>query len=372
MRRRPGTRPGRHGPSAWSVAHDQDRPMPEPRRSAESRSTPVLDHMGVPIVLAPMAGGPSTPALAAAVSRAGGLGFLAAGYLRAEQLAEQASTTRAQVSRFGVNVFVGGTEPADPARVQSYAQRLQPEAARAGIDLGQPRFDDDWFDEKIDLLRRDPVSVVSFTFGMPPAASVHQLRSAGSEIWMTVTSPAEARLAAEAGADALIVQGVEAGGHRGVFVDDNDQSDLTLLAALQLVRAEVDLPLIAAGSLMTGAAVAAVLAAGASAAQLGTAFLRTPEAGTSRTRARCDGRPDADGAHACVQRTYGSHHPEPAGRGIWRCGSTRLSRGPPPHRTIAGAWPRRGRSRRGQPVGRPNPSPCRVDPGGRADAAPRR
>ena len=240
--------------------------------------------MGVPIVLAPMAGGPSTPALAAAVSRAGGLGFLAAGYLRAEQLAEQASTTRAQVSRFGVNVFVGGTEPADPARVQSYAQRLQPEAARAGIDLGQPRFDDDWFDEKIDLLRRDPVSVVSFTFGMPPAASVHQLRSAGSEIWMTVTSPAEARLAAEAGADALIVQGVEAGGHRGVFVDDNDQSDLTLLAALQLVRAEVDLPLIAAGSLMTGAAVAAVLAAGASAAQLGTAFLRTPEAGTSRTQ----------------------------------------------------------------------------------------
>ena len=226
--------------------------MSDSTRQVVGRSSPVLDQLAVPIVLAPMAGGPSTPALAAAVSRAGGLGFLAAGYLRVEQLAEQISSTRAQVSAFGVNVFVGGTEPADPAPVRSYAQRLQPEAGRAGISLGQPRFDDDRFDEKIDLLCRDPVPVVSFTFGTPPVASAHELRSAGSEVWMTITSPAEARHAASAGADALIVQGIEAGGHRGVFVDDEDQSDLTLLAALQLVQAEVDLPLIAAGSLMTG------------------------------------------------------------------------------------------------------------------------
>jgi nitronate monooxygenase len=135
-----------------------------------------------------------------------------------------------------------------------------------------------------DLLRRSEVPAVSFTFGIPPAEAIESLHSAGSEVWLTVTSPAEARLAVNAGANALVVQGVEAGGHRGVFVDDDSQSDLTLLAALQLIRAETDLPLIAAGSIMTGAGVAAVLVCGARAAQLGTAFLRTPEAGTSDTQ----------------------------------------------------------------------------------------
>ncbi len=241
----------------------------------------ILDSLPVPIVQAPMAGGPSTPSLAVAVGRAGGLGFLAAGYLTPERMQQDMATTRAHVDRFGVNVFVGGGKPADPDIVRAYAARLRAEAEAAGVELGQPRFDDDWFDEKIDILRRDPVAVVSFTFGIPPKRVIEQLRAAGSEVWLTVTSPHEARLASSAGADALIVQGVEAGGHRGVFVDDDSQSQLTLLAALQLVRAEVDLPLIAAGSIMTGAALAAVLVAGASAAQIGTAYLRTPEAGTS-------------------------------------------------------------------------------------------
>ncbi len=214
------------------------------------------------------------------MSRAGGLGFVAAGYLSADQVAANVTAVRAEVPTFGVNVFVGATDPGDAALVASYAECLKTEAERAGVSLGDPRFDDDAFGEKIDLLRHEPVAVVSFTFGLPPPAAIEQLRSAGSEVWLTVTSPAEARQAAAAGADALIVQGVEAGGHRGVFVDD-DRSDLTLLAALQLVLVEVDLPLVAAGSLMTGHAIAAVLAAGASAAQLGTAYLRTPEAGTS-------------------------------------------------------------------------------------------
>ena len=99
-------------------------------------------------------------------------------------------------------------------------------------------------------------------------------------MWLTVTSPAEALRAAALGADALIVQGTEAGGHRGIFVDDDSGPELTLLAALQLVRASVDMPC-RGRLLMTGAAVAAVLVAGAEAAQLGTAYLRTPEAGTS-------------------------------------------------------------------------------------------
>jgi len=241
----------------------------------------VLESLAVPIIQAPMAGGPSTPALAVAVGRAGGLGFLAAGYLTPERMQQDITTTRAQIDRFGVNVFVGGGKPANPEIVQAYAAHLRAEAERAGVELGQPRFDDDRFDERIDMLRREPVAVVSFTFGIPPKRAIEQLRAAGSEVWLTVTSPHEARQASAAGADALIVQGVEAGGHRGVFVADDSQSRLTLLAALQLVRAAVDLPLIAAGSIMTGSAHAAVLVAGASAGQIGTAYLRAPEAGTS-------------------------------------------------------------------------------------------
>jgi nitronate monooxygenase len=247
--------------------------------------TPALDSLTVPIVQAPMAGGPSTPALAVAVDRAGGLGFLAAGYLTAERLRADIAATRAQISGFGVNVFAGGASGgADPALVEAYAARISPEADRAGIALGRPRFDDDAFEEKLALLCEEPVAVVSFTFGLPGERAIDRLHAAGTEVWITVTNAHEATLAADAAADALIVQGVEAGGHRGVFVDDDSQSELTLLAALQLVRAAVEQPLIAAGGIMTGAALAAVLVAGASAAQLGTAYLRAAEAGTSEAQ----------------------------------------------------------------------------------------
>jgi nitronate monooxygenase len=245
-------------------------------------TTSVLSNLQAPIVLAPMAGGPSTPALAAAVGRGGGLGFLAAGYLSPERLGQDIATLRSLDQQiFGVNVFVAGGHAADPADVEAYAQRLGGIAERAGVRLGEPRFDDDAFAEKIELLCVDPVAVVSFTFGAPPRASVEALHAAGSEVWLTVTSPAEAIMAAELGADALIVQGLEAGGHRGVFIDDDAQPELSLLAALQLVRAMVDLPLVAAGAIATGAALGATLVAGASAGQVGTAYLRSFEAGTA-------------------------------------------------------------------------------------------
>jgi nitronate monooxygenase len=242
----------------------------------------VLSALEVPVVQAPMAGGPSTPALAAAVNRGGGLGFLAAGYLSAGRLAADIDGLRELTDRpFGVNVFVGGGLAADRDRVAAYAAELAPLAERAGVALGEPRFDDDAFDEKVALLREKRVAVVSFTFGVPPRATVTALHAAGSEVWLTVTSAAEALTAAGLGADALIVQGVEAGGHRGVFTDDDGQSDLTLLAALQLIRAVVGLPLIAAGAIMTGGALAAALAAGAAAGQVGPAYLRSTEAGTA-------------------------------------------------------------------------------------------
>ena len=239
--------------------------------------------MPLPIVGAPMAGGPSTPALAAAVSNAGGLGFLGAGYKTVDALRADIAATRALTDRpFGVNVFalVDGTS-GDPAAIAAYAARLTGEAARAGVELGESRFEDDSFATKMEALIADPVAVVSLTFGLPPRDVVEHLRAAGSEVWITVTSPAEARAAAVLRPDALVVQGVEAGGHRGVFVDDDDASDLTLLAALQLIGAAVDLPLVATGGLTTGAAIGAALVAGAAAAQVGSAYLRTPEAGTS-------------------------------------------------------------------------------------------
>jgi nitronate monooxygenase len=244
-----------------------------------------IDDLSVPVVQAPMAGGPSTPELAAAVNRGGGLGFVAAGYLTPERLRQQLQRTAVLTDRpFGVNLFVGSDTPADADAVAAYGRRLTDTARRAGVQLGEPRFDDDWFAEKAAMLVDDSfpgLSVVSFTFGLPPDDVTRALHAAGLELWVTVTSVDEARAAANAGADALIVQGVEAGGHRGVFVDDDAQSELTLLAALQLIAAAVTLPLIGAGAIMTGTALAAVLAAGATAGQLGTAYLRSSEAGTS-------------------------------------------------------------------------------------------
>ena len=236
--------------------------------------------LGHPIVAAPMAGGASTPELAAAVGEAGGLGFLAAGYKTPEAVREEIAAIRSLTARpFGVNVFAPPGD-SDPGEVERYAARLAEEASRIGITLGRPKHDDDAWEAKLELVVRERVPVVSFAFGCPPREVLAELRDAGAETWVTVTTPAEARTAARAGADALVVQGVEAGAHRGSF-DDAAPGDIGLLALLQLVRAQVDLPMIAAGGIATGAGVAAVLAAGATAAALGTAFLRSREAGTS-------------------------------------------------------------------------------------------
>jgi nitronate monooxygenase len=247
----------------------------------------VLDSMAVPIVQAPMAGGPSTPALVAAVGAAGGLGFLGAGYLAPSRLADDiAAVRRGFGGPFGVNVFVADPSSAPRPSIEAFVREVAAEAARAGVEPGLARFDDDGFDAKIDLLCDDPVPVVSFTFGPPPATVVHRLRAAGSEVWVTVTTAEEALAAEGLAPDALVVQGTEAGGHRAITIDDDTGPDLTLLVALQLIAAVVDRPLVAAGGLATGAAIAAVLVAGAAAAQLGTAYLCCPEAGTAEVHRR--------------------------------------------------------------------------------------
>ena len=228
-----------------------------------------------------MGGGPSPPALAAAVGEAGGLGFLAAGYRTADAVRADIVALRSLTARpFGVNVFAPPVAVPDPAAVERFAATLRGEAERYGAPVGEPRHDDDGWAGKLALLAELRVPVASFAFGCPSADAIDALHDADAAVWVTVTTPAEARQAAAAGADALVVQGVEAGGHRGGF-DDVTPGEIGLLALLQLVSAAVDVPLVATGGIATGRAVAAVLALGAAAAQLGTAFMLCPEAATA-------------------------------------------------------------------------------------------
>jgi len=241
----------------------------------------ILDTLDLPIVLAPLAGGPATVELAVAVSEAGGLGFLAAGYRSAADVREQVRCFRASSGRpFGVNLF---TPPAAASKNEAFAEYVEllgREAERAGIPLGQPRFDDDDWSAKLAALSELKVPVVSFVFGCPPADVLAAVRATGASAWVTITSPEEARLAEDAGADALVVQGYEAGGHRASF-SDGDEAPYGLLSLLQIVAARARVPLVAAGGIASGGGVAATLAAGARAVQIGTAFMRCPEAGTA-------------------------------------------------------------------------------------------
>jgi nitronate monooxygenase len=245
-----------------------------------------LSTLRLPIVQAPMAGGPSTPALAIAVGEAGGLGFVAAGYKRADAVREDLNAVRAASDApFGVNVFVPSAEPADPDELRAYLERIAPEAERQGAALGEPRFDDDDWEAKLSLVCAERPAVVSFTFGCPSADVFERLHGAGISAWVTITNVAEARAAHAAGADGLIVQGTEAGGHRGGFIDDgSDEGGIGLLALLRVTAHATPLPMIATGGIMDGAALAAVLCAGAIAGQVGTALMLSPEAATAEAQ----------------------------------------------------------------------------------------
>jgi nitronate monooxygenase len=228
-----------------------------------------------------MAGGPSTPELAAATNAAGGFGFVAAGYLSVDALRQALDRTRElSAAPIGVNVFVPGRNAADPEAIAAYARSLQPEAARLGVRLGEPRWEDDAYSAKLALLAQAGVHTVTFTFGCPSAAQVQALHRAGVRVGVTVTGVDEAQQAAAAGADLLVVQGNEAGGHQGSF-DGERPNEVPLLHALRAIHTALELPLVATGGIMTSADAAAALDAGAVAVQIGTALLCTPEAATS-------------------------------------------------------------------------------------------
>ena len=245
--------------------------------------TNLLQRIGValPIVQAPMAG-TSTPAMAAAVTSAGALGSIAVGAVDAAQARAMIAALKSQTSGpFNVNVFCHGPAIADAARERDWLAALKPVFARFGAEppmaireiytsfVADPAM--------LDLLVETRPAIVSFHFGLPAAAAIERLKAAGIVLFSTATNLDEARQAVAAGVDAIVAQGYEAGGHRGMFDPKLLDSQLGTLALTRLLVTHLPVPVVAAGGIMDGAGIAAALDLGAAAAQLGTAFIACPE-----------------------------------------------------------------------------------------------
>lgn len=244
---------------------------------------PILETR-LPIVAAPMAGGPSTVALATTVGAVGGFPFLAGGYKAPAALATEIEALRRSGAAFGVNLFVPSEERVDGDAFAAYAAELEPETRSYGIRLDPtPIADEDGWREKLALLLERPVPVVSLTFGLPDPVDIAALQRAGTRVLASVTDPDEAVRARRAGVDGLIVQGPDAGGHSAVFDPARTPAPIETGELLRRVLREVELPVIAAGGVDGPAAVRRLLAAGAQAVTVGTLLLRAEEAGTSPT-----------------------------------------------------------------------------------------
>ena len=258
---------------------------------------PLLARLGVryPVIQAPMAG-VSTPALAAAVSKAGGLGSIGVGAVAAPAAREMIRAIRDRTAApFNVNLFCHRPSGRDPAREAAWLARLRPAFAALGAE--PPAALREIYasflnnEAMLAMLLEERPPVVSFHFGLPDAARLAALRDAGITLLATATSPREAAQAEAAGVHALVAQGIEAGGHRGVFDGLPDELIGTFALVRLLVR-QSRLPVVAAGGIMDGAGVAAALRLGAAAAQLGTAFIACPESSASpgHRAALVDGR----------------------------------------------------------------------------------
>lgn len=250
--------------------------------SNSSGSRNLLTLLGIekPIIQAPMAG-VATPALAAAVSNAGGLGSLGVGAMNADGARKAIRATRELTSKpFNVNVFCHEPAQADAAVERAWSAWLADEFAKYGATPpAEPReiYTSFLVDRAMQtMLVEERPAVVSFHFGLPSADVIAELKQAGIKLLAAVTSVDEARQAEAAGVDALVAQGIEAGGHRGAFDPDVDDR-LGVFALTRLLVRTSPLPVIAAGGIMDGAGIVAVLALGAQAAQLGTAFVACAE-----------------------------------------------------------------------------------------------
>jgi nitronate monooxygenase len=244
---------------------------------------PLLRRIGIelPIIQAPMAG-VSTPEMAAAVSNAGGLGSIGIGAADPATARKMILAVRALTARpFNVNVFCHAPAVANPEREAAWVARLAPEFARHGA-TPPARLREIYTSFVTDaatqaVLREEKPPVVSFHFGLPPSNVIAALRDAGIVLLASATSPAEGKVIAAAGVHAVVAQGYEAGGHRGVFDPTAPDDRLGTMALTRLLVKALDVPVVAAGGIMDGAGITAALALGAAAAQLGTAFVACPE-----------------------------------------------------------------------------------------------
>jgi nitronate monooxygenase len=245
-----------------------------------------VERLGIrfPIVQAPMAGGPDTPALAGEVSRAGGLGSLGCGYSTVANIESLAAAVRARTDRpFGLNLFVRGEEPDDEAAVARVSPVLDEIRRELGLAAPAPRSrPNDPFPTQLAAVIRARPAVLSFTFGMPSREELDAVRAAGIVSVGTATTLAEAEALEQLGVDAICAQGAEAGGHRGTFLGRFEDALVGTMALVRQIVRRVRIPVLAAGGIMDGAAIRAALALGAAGAQLGTAFLDCPEAGTAK------------------------------------------------------------------------------------------
>ncbi|RKF48348.1 nitronate monooxygenase family protein [Paraburkholderia fungorum] len=248
-----------------------------------SSLNPFIARLGIefPIIQAPMAG-VSTPQLAAAVSNAGGLGSLGIGASTADQARKMIEETRSLTREpFNVNVFCHVPAERDAARETAWLHYLAPLFAEAGIE--PPAVLNEIYttflrdDAVFDLLIEQRPAVVSFHFGLPSADRIKALRDAGITTLASATSLREAALIEQAGVDAIVAQGIEAGGHRGMFDPDAIDERLSTAVLVRLLVQRTKLPVIAAGGIMDGEGIRAALDLGAAAAQLGTAFILCPE-----------------------------------------------------------------------------------------------
>ncbi|MDT5220159.1 MAG: nitronate monooxygenase [Mycobacterium sp.] len=246
----------------------------------------VLTQLGItlPVLAAPMAGGPTSPAMAIAATRAGSLGMLAAGYKTAQAVEEQIRELRSESIPFGVNIFAPNPVPVDVDLYRRYATAIQRDAEQFDLTLPpEPIEDTDAYDEKIQLLLDDPVPLVSFTFGIPSQRVITALKDAATIVVQTVTNLREAITARDSGVDMLAVQAHTAGGHSGTLTPAEPLAPTPINTLVGQITQSVDLPVIAGGGLATSRAVAEVIHAGAAAAVVGTLLVRATESGASAT-----------------------------------------------------------------------------------------
>ncbi|HUH84228.1 MAG TPA: nitronate monooxygenase [Stellaceae bacterium] len=237
--------------------------------------------LAYPIIQAPLAGGGDTPELVAAVSNAGGIGFIGAAYLSPTQIAETARAVRAKTARpFGINLFAPVPAPAPPGDPAPALARVAPFFAELGLPApGLPSSAGLDFREQLSAALESAAAAFSFTLGLLPEDAMTGAKARGMMLLGTATTVAEALLLERAGVDAVVLQGAEAGGHRASFAHAVDQALIGTMALVPQAADALSVPVIASGGIMDGRGLAAALALGAAGAQLGTAFLTCTEAG---------------------------------------------------------------------------------------------